>query len=234
MVPSCLAKCVLASPAAGHKLRWRKILRCVRSPLQRLFDGDLAGLWSDAQEDGHSLLKHSEQSLSSSTSHNIRRAKLATYMRVFILRPSKSSHQMFWPRPLLRSYRRCLTNNPTLHPLSLKSFPNASAPGPSGLRPSHLCEAVLYASPDCVNYILSALTRFTNLLATGRTPPSVLSYLCGATLLVCLKAKGGHRPILVGEVLCCLTSKHLAAVSCSLAFTSLTPLQLDVGVRRGM
>ena len=115
----------------------------------------------------------------------------------------------------------------------VKSFPNASAPGPSALRPSHLREAVRCPSPDRANLVLSALTNFTNLLAAGRTPPPVLPHLCGASLLSCPKAKGGHRPIAVGEVLNRLTSKCLAIVSRSLASTSLTPLQLGVGVRGG-
>ena len=115
----------------------------------------------------------------------------------------------------------------------VKSFPNASAPGPSGLRPSHLKEAVKCPSPDRANLIISRLTRFTNLLAAGQTPLPVTPHLCGATLLASPKSKGGHRPIAVGEVLRRLTSKCLAIVSRSLAFAYLTPLQLGVGVRGG-
>ena len=36
-----LAKCVLASPATGHRLRWREILALVRSRINRWLAGDL-------------------------------------------------------------------------------------------------------------------------------------------------------------------------------------------------
>ena len=45
------------------------------------------------------------------------------------------------------------------------SFPRGSAPGPSGLRPSHLHEATTCPSPDLADQLLSTLTRFVNLLA---------------------------------------------------------------------
>ena len=47
-----LAKCVLASPAAGHRLRWREILKLVKSRLQRWSDGDLGALWVEALKGG--------------------------------------------------------------------------------------------------------------------------------------------------------------------------------------
>ncbi len=70
-------------------------------------------------------------------------------------------------------------SSPTLLPESIilrsvKSFPNASAAGPSGLRPSHLREAILCPSPDRAGQILSSLSRFVNLLASGCAPTSVL------------------------------------------------------------
>ncbi len=110
----------------------------------------------------------------------------------------------------------------------VRSFPNASAPGPSGLRPSHLQEAIRCPSPDCAAQALTTLTSLVNLLAAGRAPPSVLPHLCGATLLASPKKSGGHRPIAVGEVLRRLTSKCLASTSRSSAISSLTPLQLGV------
>ena len=56
-----LAKCVLASPAAGHRLRWREILKRVKSRLQRWADGDLSSLWSEALEDARSLAKRNSR-----------------------------------------------------------------------------------------------------------------------------------------------------------------------------
>ena len=72
-----LAKCVLASPTTGHRLRWREILKRVKSRLQRWADGDLMSLWSEALVDGRSLAKRRDQSASASSSGNFWRAKLA-------------------------------------------------------------------------------------------------------------------------------------------------------------
>ncbi len=115
----------------------------------------------------------------------------------------------------------------------VRSFPNASAPGPSGLRPSHLQEAIRCPSPDCAAQALTTLTSLVNLLAAGRAPSSVLPHLCGAILLVSPKKSGSHHPITVGEVLHRLTSKCLASTSCRFAISSLTPLQLGVGIKGG-
>ena len=72
-----LAKCVLASPAAGHKLKWREIPHHVKSHLQHWSDGDIIGLGSEALEDGEPLSRRLKQSVSSSTSRNTWRAKRA-------------------------------------------------------------------------------------------------------------------------------------------------------------
>ena len=71
-----LMKCVLASPAIGHRLRLFEILQCVRSRLHRWSDGDLVALRSEALDDGQSLSRRSALSASTS-SNNIRRAKRA-------------------------------------------------------------------------------------------------------------------------------------------------------------
>ena len=113
----------------------------------------------------------------------------------------------------------------------VRSFPNGSAPGPSGLRPSHLREAVGCPSPDRANRFLSSLTRFLNLLAAGRAPPTITPHLCGASLLASRKRNGGHRPIAVGEVLRRLVSKYLASLVRSPAISLLAPLQLGVSVQ---
>ncbi len=56
-----LAKCVLASPAFGHRLRWREILKLVKSRLKRWEDGDLLDLWSEAVQTQVSRRKHPTQ-----------------------------------------------------------------------------------------------------------------------------------------------------------------------------
>ncbi len=70
-----LAKCVLASPASGHRLRWREILKLVKTRLQRWLDGEAAALWAEAVVHGDSLAKWGKKSTSSSSSLNIRRVR---------------------------------------------------------------------------------------------------------------------------------------------------------------
>ncbi len=94
-------------------------------------------------------------------------------------------------------------------------------------------EAIQCPSPDCAAQALTTHTSLVNLLAAGRAPPSVLPHLCGATLLASPKKSGGHRPIAVGEILRRHTSKCLASTSRRSAISSLTPLQLGVGVKGG-
>ena len=112
----------------------------------------------------------------------------------------------------------------------VRSFPNCSAPGPSGFRPSHLREAVGCPSPDRANRVLSSLTRFLNLLAADRATPTITPHLSGASLLASRKRNGGHRPIAVGEVLRRLVSKCLASLARSPTISLLAPLQLGARV----
>ncbi len=247
-----LAKCVLASPAAGQRLRWREIMKRVKSRLQRWADGDLVSLWSEALEDARSLARRQSRSSAPTSTSNSRRARRAAqdgrYSKAI---QALTSDGLASPSPeILQEMRKKHPQAPPpsvpLDPVpspailpepavlkGVRSFPNASAPGPSGLRPSHLQEAIRCPSPDCAAQALTTLTSLVNLLAAGRAPPSVLPHLCGATLLASPKKSGGHRPIAVGEVLRRLTSKCLASTSRSSAISSLTPLQLGVGVKGG-
>ena len=72
-----------------------------------------------------------------------------------------------------------------------------------------------------------------NLLCAGRAPPTILPYLCGATLLACNKKNGGLRPIAVGEVLRRLTSKCVSRAVHTDATEVLSPLQVGVGIPVG-
>ena len=114
-----------------------------------------------------------------------------------------------------------------------KSFPNGTAPGPSGLRASHLNEAISCPSPDRSAHALRALTDLVHVMSAGNIPSEVIPHLCGATLLANRKKDGGLRPIAVGEVLRRLTSKCLARHVQEDAIHTLAPLQLGVGVKGG-
>ena len=70
---------------------------------------------------------------------------------------------------------------------TLKSFPNGTAPGPSGLRANHLKEAILCLSPDRASRALRALTGLVNALCSGQASMEVIPHLCGGNLLASKK-----------------------------------------------
>ena len=88
-------------------------------------------------------------------------------------------------------------------------------------------------SPDRANFALEGLVRLVNLLCAGRAPPTILPFLCGASLLACNKKNGGLRPIAVGEVLRRVTSKCVSRAVQDDAIEILSPLQLGVGISVG-
>ena len=185
-----LAKCVLTSPSAGHRLRWREVLRLVMTRIQRWINGNLAALWSEAVAGTQSLCK---LSLSTSQhSSNIRRAKLAVQDGQFS-KAIKALSSDGLAIPSAAVLQDMLAKHPKSTPPSLppglvpppvtvsesavrkgvRSFSNGSAHGPSGLCPSHLGEAVGCPSPDRANKVLAALTRLVNFLASGRAPSDI-------------------------------------------------------------
>ena len=210
-------------------------------------------LWSEAVSQGQNLLKKSKVAGSSpQRKTNLRRAKQAVQDGQFskaiaaltssgLAEPSAdiveellAKHPQAPPPRLPSDPVPPATSVSELEVLrSSKSFPAGSAPGPSGLRPSHLKEAITCPSPDLAGQLLSRLTRLVNFLAAGQAPSSITPHLCGATLLASRKKNGGHRPIAVGEVLRRLVSKCLATHTRHLALTIQSPLQLGVGVKGG-
>ena len=205
---------------------------------------------SESIAGAQSLSKHS--STTSQLSINIRRARRATqegqYNKAIksltsdglatpsvpVLQEMLSKHPQSVPPPFPSGLVPSpFTVSESVVRKGVKSFPTGSSPGPSGLHLSHLREAVGCPSPDQAYHILGALTRFVNCLASGRAPPTVTPHLCGATLLASKKPNGGHRPIVVGEVLCRLVSKCLATLVHRQSLALLCPLQLGVGVKGG-
>ena len=90
---------------------------------------------------------------------------------------------------------------------AVKSFHKGSAAGPSGLRPEHLLITVKSAPPNRSERTLTQLTRAVNVMASGKVPPQVSPFLCGARLHAAIKKDGGLRPIAVGNMLRRLVSK---------------------------
>ena len=115
----------------------------------------------------------------------------------------------------------------------MTSFPNSSVPGPSGLRPSYLHEAMECPIPSQASTLSATLTKFVKLLAAGSASPSIFSHLCGATRLACRKKNRGHCPITFEEVLRRLVSKCLASITHYVAKHFLAPLQHGVSIKGG-
>ena len=114
---------------------------------------------------------------------------------------------------------------------ALRSFKPLSAPGPSGLRPSHLLEALDVPTLGPKNSFKEALRQWILLCARGELPTWSGPWIAAARLIPLLKASGGIRPVAVGEVLRRLTSKVLQRSFSTRLTGALAPLQLGVGVR---
>ena len=77
---------------------------------------------------------------------------------------------------------------------ALHSFPSTSGAGRSGLRPSHLREAMRPAA----DMLLRLLSEVVNLLQ-GDLPESVRPFVCGASIMALRKPNGSLRPFAIGN-----------------------------------
>ena len=87
---------------------------------------------------------------------------------------------------------------------ALASFAATSGAGPSGLRPSHLQDALRYSSGDLT---LRLLAEVTSMMIKGELPEDIRQWLCGASLMALRKPNNSLRPVAVGETLRRLCSK---------------------------
>ena len=111
-------------------------------------------------------------------------------------------------------------------------IPHGHFSWPSGLRASHLLEA-LRCPPRFGSSFLQSLCKFVNSLCFGSVAEEVVLFFCGAALTTLRKKAGGVCPIAVGEVLHHLISKCIAQSLSSEVAEILPPLQLGVGVKMG-
>ena len=82
--------------------------------------------------------------------------------------------------------------------VSLLSFPSTSGAGWSGLRPSHVRDAMRPSSSDL---LLRLLSEVVSLLLRGEVPEMVRPYVCGASIMALRKPDGSLRPIAIGETI---------------------------------
>ena len=116
---------------------------------------------------------------------------------------------------------------------AIKSFKKGTAPGPDGMRPEHLKEALAAVAQNRSSRFQSVLAALVNLLASGGVPEEVAPYLGGANMFAAKKKDGGYRPIAVGNTIRRLVSKCIAYAVAARAAAFLRPYQFGVGVRGG-
>lgn len=90
------------------------------------------------------------------------------------------------------------------------SFPAGSAAGHDGSHPRHLKDLVSKSAGDPGSTLISSLTKFVNLIASGNVSPAVRPFLFGAKLIGLTKKDGGVRPIAIGCTLCRLVAKYVS------------------------
>ena len=81
---------------------------------------------------------------------------------------------------------------------ALATFASTSGAGPSGLRPSHLQNALRFSSGD---QTLRLLSEVVLLMMRGEIPDDVRPWVCGASLMALRKPNGSLSPVAVGETL---------------------------------
>jgi hypothetical protein len=112
---------------------------------------------------------------------------------------------------------------------AIRRFPRTSAPGPSGLRPCHLQDAI--RRPGRGGKLMGALARFTELWVSGALPTDHSPLWCAANLTPLRKKDDGVRPIAVGDTLRRLVGKALLSTGAGKEQVGkLAPIQTGVGV----
>ena len=109
----------------------------------------------------------------------------------------------------------------------LRSLPNGSSGGPSGMTYDHL--AVLAEDDECVVH----LARFMADIINGTLPSRARQLLTASNLFPLAKPDGGVRPVAVGEVLLRASAAWLAKIHTPAARKLLLPIQFGVGVSNG-
>ena len=109
------------------------------------------------------------------------------------------------------------------------SRPTVSGSGPSGLRPSHVHEALRQAAADL---LLRLLLEVTRLLLQGEVPASARPFVCGASIMASRKANETLRPIATGETLWRLTLKIAVDLTSEHARAFLEPVEVGVQTRQ--
>ena len=246
-----LPKCVLRAPSRGGTRHASANFNAIRDRIKRWKNGEVDVLWKEATATKIKSKRGSDDSNGSSLRRAKGLAQLGQYGRAAKALNSEG---------LAPSDKKTLGYLRELHPRSaapqpfppsdhsflayqfeesfvlkaLKGFPSGTASGPSRTFPEHFLNAAECPTPVAAERALTAVTKLVNALAAGKIAPEVAPWLCSANLYALKKAKGGVRPIAVGEVLRRLTAKCLARAANSEAQAFLCPHQLGVATKGGV
>lgn len=117
---------------------------------------------------------------------------------------------------------------------ALEGLPVAGAPGPDGLRPSHLKQLCGGSAGVAQEKTISALRNFSNVCLSGNIPSAVRPLFFGASLCALRKKDGvSLRPIAIGIVIRRFVSRLCCLVLRNQMTALLAPHQLGVGVPGG-
>ena len=128
-----------------------------------------------------------------------------------------------------------VTTSPAFNILPiLRSFPKGTLAGPSGLSVQLLLDA---ASVPLHTPIGTSLKAILNLLASGKVPVHLSTFLAGGRLYALNKSKEGSppdvRPIAVGETLHRITGKCICAILRNKISSFIQPSQFGIACKAG-
>ena len=112
---------------------------------------------------------------------------------------------------------------------ALASFAPTSAAGPSGLRPSHLQEALRQSSGDQTLLLISEVMQ----MQRGEILEDIRSWVCGVSVMALRKLDRSLRPVAVGETLRGLSSKLAVDLTDSSVRSIPEPVQVGVQTKDG-
>ena len=256
-----IAKCVLAAPPRRSRLHGKDFAKMVDGRLAQWASGGVAALWKEVTQPlprrrntakTNNAKSSTTSELTAADDHKrrltIRAAQDGQYSKAAkilssdgIAPPSsevKAAMERLHPQASLPTFTE---DPPPAASISeedvqraVLSFPEGTAPGPSGCRAAFLKESINCPSGIQGRKTLAALTKFVNCVAAGKLPLETAQFFCGATIHAAnKKVAGTFRPIAVGEVFRRVVAKCLAFGLGPQAATFLEPRQLGVKTRGG-
>lgn len=116
---------------------------------------------------------------------------------------------------------------------AILSFPNGSSSGIDGLRPQILKDLLSKATSEAGNKLLSTITKFCNVMLSGKVNENIVPVIYGASLCALNKKTGGVRPIAIGNTWRRLTAKLACGSIRDPIGDYLRPKQLGFATRGG-